>query len=233
MSSYTRLPSTASTTSAIKIEGAEGHGDPAPLQAPSRGAAVAASAHAVAAKLERGLSSGLTSAGRAFAAPKGTEIEGLLADSNLPELELDDPIASLAIRLDRESDLWRNFSLREIARLGWADRVAQSIAIIAVIGDLALGTIAGLSALIGGENAHGKVLLLGGAALILSTGALLVALVTKGIRRTRHSLSREALARADLAELRLHRVGIALAWRKQDTALYQEALARLERDAGE
>ena len=42
---------------------------------------------------------------------------------------------------------------------------------------------------------------------------------------------RAALSRADVAELRLHRLGVALAWRKADAAKYAEALARLEREA--
>jgi hypothetical protein len=224
MSSYSRLPS-------------EKEPKGAPVDAPPRGegklarAQATETARAVAHTLGTGLRAGLTKAESALAAPKGTDIEGLLSETNLPELELDDPIASLAIRLDREGDLWRNFSLREIARLGWADRIAQTICILAVLADVALGVVAALAALVGGDNAPNKMILLGGAAAILSLGALVLAWVTRGIRRTRHSLAREALSRADVAELRLHRVGIVLGWRKQDVALYQEALARLERDA--
>jgi hypothetical protein len=231
MSGYSQLPSQPSDPKKDPATAAETR-DPAAPHTSARDRA-AETARIVAEKLGAGLHSGLARAGTALAAPKGTDIESLISETNLPELVQDDPIGSLAIRLDREADLWRNFSLREIARLGWADRIAQAICVLAVLADIALGVVAALAALFGGDNAPGKVLLLGGAALSVMLGAIVVAQVTRGIRRTRHSLAREALARADLAELRLHRVGIVLGWRKQDPALYQEALARLERDAND
>jgi hypothetical protein len=189
-------------------------------------AAVAQGAEEVA----RHLGKGIRSASRALDAPTGTAVEGLLSDSNLPELAGDDPIAELALRLDREADLWRNLALRNMARLAWADRIAQAVAVVAVACDIALAAVAAIAALFGGDAAGGRFVLLGTAAAIVVAGALVVNKVSSGIRATQAELAHAALGRAEIAEAKLHRVGIALGWRKVDLARYQEALGRLEHD---
>jgi hypothetical protein len=164
-------------------------------------------------------------------APAGTDVEGLLGAADLPAFADADPVASLAHRLDREADLWRNLALRELARLAWVDRIAQWVAIVAIVGDVGLGVVAAIAAIFGSEHAAGSTLLLGVAAAALTVGAVVVAFITMPIRRMQKAVANEALVRADLAELRLHRVAIVLAWKNQEPAVYQEALARLERDA--
>ena len=56
--------------------------------------------------------------------------------------------------------------------------------------------------------------------------------VSGRVRRAQREVVKDALARADLAELRLHRVSIVLASRKLEGDGYAAALLRLERDAG-
>lgn len=169
----------------------------------------------------------------AFATPGGAELEGLLAGVDLPEIGGEgDAVAGLALRLDREADFWRGLALRSLARAAWADRVAQIIAVLAGIGGLALAVIAGLGALFGASSEGGRAILILAAGAALVVACLLVNLVSARIRRAQREVVKDALARADLAELRLHRVSIVLAMRKLEGDHYGAALLRLEHDAG-
>lgn len=173
---------------------------------------------------------GVRRAARAFAEPHGSEVEGLIGRTDLPALAGDDPLLELAERLDREADLWRNLAFRELARTAWSSRLLVALAIVVLVADAALGGIAALGALFGAEAGARSVLVLTAAGVV--TAALgVVWLVVHGNRRTQAEVVKGALARADVAELRLHRLGVALAWRKADAAKYAEALARLEREA--
>ena len=182
--------------------------------------------------LGRDVGRGLRAASHAFDEPAGTKIEGLISEANLPALAGDDPLAELAARLDREGDLWRNLALRELARHAWAGRLAQIVAVVAVLGDAALACIAAMGALFGGEHAHEKLALILGGVASLTVGAIVVAWVSASSQRTQRAVAAEALARADVVELRLHRIGVALAARKIDPERARESLARLERDVG-
>jgi hypothetical protein len=55
-------------------------------------------------------------------------------------------------------------------------------------------------------------------------------LVSASIRRTQREVVRDALLRADLAELRLHRIAIATASLNLDLERARETLVRLEKD---
>jgi hypothetical protein len=222
-SSWSRLPAEAGEDPA-----AAGDRDAIRVVAARAGAAVRERASRAAQRVGEGI----RRASGAFAAPTGAELEGLLAGVDLPEIGGDgDAVVGLAIRLDREADFWRGLALRSLARAAWADRVAQIIAVLAGIGGLALAVIGGLGALFGAAGEGGRALLVAAAAAALVVACLLVNLVSARVRRAQREVAREALARADLAELRLHRVSIVLALRKVEGAEYAAALLRLEHDA--
>jgi hypothetical protein len=64
----------------------------------------------------------------------------------------------------------------------------------------------------------------------LAVGAALVTWISGTIRRAQRELAREAMLRADLAELRLHRVGALVALLQADPDAGKQALMRFERD---
>lgn len=212
--------------------------DPQRPADPEESSLAEASVERVRAAVEKGanavtdtLGRGLRGASRVFEAPAGTDVESLVEETKLPKLPGDDPIAELARRLDRESDLWRNLAMREIARVAWAGRVAQLVAIFAVVAEVALGVVAGLGVMLGAEHAGGRALLVLAAAAGLTVGTLVAAGISGSVRRSLTETAREALERADTAERRLRRLAIVLAWRKGDPEKYADALTRYERDA--
>jgi hypothetical protein len=162
--------------------------------------------------------------------PEGAEIDNLYSSADLPELEREDPIASLAQRLDGESDLFRNLALRALTRAGWADRIAQGAAVLTGLGAAALAVIAGIGALFGADGSLARVILIATSVGVLSVGAAVVSWISGSIRRAQRELARDAFARADLAELRLHRIGVVTALLQMDEPAGRQALARLERD---
>jgi hypothetical protein len=172
----------------------------------------------------------LDQAKAAFDSPSSPELEALYQKTDLPQLVASDPIGSLAVRLDREADLWRSLALRALARAGWADRIAQGTGIVVGLGAVALAVIAGLGALFGAEGSVDRVVLVGAALGALTTGALLVTWISGTIRKAQRDLAREATLRADLAELRLHRIGVVTALLQIEPDAGRQALARLERD---
>jgi hypothetical protein len=187
-------------------------------------AAVRAGAEEVAGRLGRGW----RRAADSFAAPTETDLQPLMSGVDLPELTGGDPIASLALRLDREADFWRGLALRSLVRVGWADRIAQGVGLLVVVGALALAVVAAVGALFG-ASATERSILVGAAMAMLAAGAGIVGWLTASMRRTHREIAREAFARADLAELRLHRVAVVIAL-AQDPAASRDAIARLERD---
>jgi hypothetical protein len=72
--------------------------------------------------------------------------------------------------------------------------------------------------------------LLGVAALLLLLGAFTAYRVTSKIRAAQVLSAREALARADLSEARLHRLAAVLALRRADPEAYVATLRALEAD---
>jgi hypothetical protein len=224
-SSWSRLPSSEEPAGA---PAAPAEHDAIRVVAARAGAAVRDRASHAAKRMGEGI----RRVSGAFATPTGADLEGLLDGVDLPEIGGDgDAVVALAIRLDREADFWRGLALRSLARAAWADRVAQIIAVLAGIGGLALAVIAGLGALFGASSEGGRAILILSAGAALIVACLLVNLVSSRIRRAQREVVKDALARSDLAELRLHRVSIVIAMRKLEGDHYASALLRLEHDA--
>ncbi len=173
---------------------------------------------------------GLHMAKVALGPPAGALLDELIEKTDLPELRDGDALIEVAARLDREADLWRNLAMRSLAQITWVGKVTRVIGFCIVGVDLSLGVFGAFLAMFGGSGAFGRALLLALAAGIATVGAGAVAALIHGTTRTQRDVARSALARADVAEARLQRVGIALAWRGGDARLYQDALVRLERD---
>ncbi len=172
----------------------------------------------------------VTRAALALQPPESADVGALVKETDLPALQGADTVSELAVRLDREADLWRNLAMREFSRQSWMSKVTQGVAIGVLVVDVGLAIMAGVSALFGGSAAASRSLLFGVAGFLVTAGAIVVAMVAASSAKVERDVARSALARADLAELRLHRLGIALAWRETTPELYQEALVRLERD---
>ena len=171
---------------------------------------------------------GLRRATAALSAPASSELDQLSSGTDLPEIAVEDALATLSVRLDREADFWRALALKAMSRAAWADRTSQFAAIVAVVGCAALAGITGLEAVFGGGSVRALLVLAGATALVLGSAA--AALVSSSIRRGQREISREALARSDIAEIRLHRVAVVLAIRNDDRNSLPEALKRLEKD---
>jgi hypothetical protein len=174
-----------------------------------------------------GLKRGLGDAKRALDAPRDAAVEALLDDTDLPELAEGDALGALAIRLDRESDLMRNLALRQMTRMAWSDRIAQTVAVFVALGGAALAVAAVLGALTNGDHAGRATLIVAAAAILVVTGGMVWIVARSGARRAAEH-AREAFARAQAAELRLERVAILLATRAADVKAYKAALARFE-----
>lgn len=166
----------------------------------------------------------------ALAEPPAHELEALISSADLPEIAADAPLSSLSRRLDHEGDLWRSVALRALSRAAWADRILQASGIVVGLGAIALAVIAALGALFGATLVAERLWLIGGALLSLAVGAALVTWLSGSIRRAQREIAREAMLRADLIELRLHRIGMVKALFHIDEEAGRQALLRLERD---
>lgn len=182
-------------------------------------------AERIADRLGSGLGGGLRDASRALVAAGG-DVEGLVEDADLPSIEPDDALRTLARRLDREADLWRGLAFSELKSVRLTDRVLQMGGAAFAASTMILALFAGLGAMLGGGGA----LLIGTGAGALAVGALLFVGVALVLRRNQRDTLRAALGRADLAELRLHRVAVAMAARAAEPERAGEILVRLERD---
>ncbi|MBI2393760.1 MAG: hypothetical protein HYV09_29585 [Deltaproteobacteria bacterium] len=180
--------------------------------------------------IARSVGQGLRRAGRELDAPANADVAALIAEANLPEVAMDDALSSLARRLDREADLWRNLAIRELAHVGWANRIAHLASTLTIVGVLVLAGFAAFESLFTASS--GRAVLLAVAAGILALGAVVATAASASVRRSQREVVRDALVRADLAELRLHRIAVAVAATRADTPAEKEAIARLERDVG-
>lgn len=176
-----------------------------------------------------GIGRGLEGASAALATPDSADLAPLLPAVDLPELPADGPLGALATRLDREADLCRGLALRELARVAWTTRITQTVVIVAAACEILIATAAAGVALVGGvgDGRAGLFLL---AALIVAGGAGLVLAAAGRARASHTKLADDATLRARSLEERIFRVAIALEWRRAGEPLYQDALARLERD---
>ncbi len=175
----------------------------------------------------RAMRNGANTAMRALDDPADAEN---IAGTDLPALSDEDPITTLALRLDREADLYRGLAMRQLTRAAWMDRLGAIGAVIALLGVVVLAAIAGFRALFASDGAPFAALLLAVGALLLLLGAAMLGRATARIRSSQAQAAREALVRSDLAEARLHRIAALLALKQIDPAHYQATIRDLERD---
>lgn len=185
--------------------------------------------HEGAGSVLEGLGHGLDRAGAALATPDAAELTSLLAAVDLPELAAEGPLGAIALRLDREADLFRNVALRELSRIGWVERIAQTMVVIAAACEVAVAATAVVLAVFGGP-VEGRIGLLLLAATIVGVAGLSVVWSATRTRVAHAKLADDALGRARALEERLFRVGLTMEWKSAGPTLYQDALARLERD---
>jgi hypothetical protein len=148
------------------------------------------------------------------------------AQAALPDIGAVDPIADLAIRVDRESDYWRTFAVRNM-RPGAARNLAIAGAALALSSGLAAGTLATLAAILGAEGPAVASMETAAGVALCAVVACVLGIVSE---RGRTMAAHHALARADHAERRLERIAAILALKSASEAKYLEALSRLERD---
>lgn len=185
--------------------------------------------HEGAGNVMEGLGHGLDRAVAALATPEGAELTSLLAAVDLPELASEGPLGAIALRLDREADLFRGVALRELSRIGWVERVAQTIVVAAAACEAAVAATAVVLAVFGGPL-EGRIGLLFLAATIVGLAGASAAWSASRTRVAHTKLAEAALGRARALEERLFRVGLTMEWKSAGPTLYQDALARLERD---
>ena len=186
----------------------------------------------VASRMEAAVERGVKSVGQALEDPAAAAFASeVIKQSDLPEVDAQAPLSSLALRLDREADLWRGLAMRQIVRASWMERISVSTTVIAFGMGVTLSAIAAFRALFAssGLSAGWMVaLLLGVGVIVLSAGCLAIQRVTTAVRRGQIDVARESLQRADLCELRLQRLAVLLELRGQDAASYRTALQQLE-----
>lgn len=198
-------------------------------EAPQKPKGLAELLHDGAGSVVDSLGHGLDRAGVALAPPEGAELGSLLAAVDLPELASDGPLGAIALRLDREADLFRGVALRELSRIGWVERIAQAMVVAAAACEVAVAATAVVLAVFGGP-VEGRIGLLLLAAVIVGLAGAFVAWSASRTRTAHGKLADDALGRARALEERLFRVGLAMEWKAAGPTLYQDALARLERD---
>ena len=179
--------------------------------------------------LGHGLERGFDRAGAALATPENADVTALLASVDLPELASDGPLGAIALRLDREADLFRGVALRELARVGWVSRITQTMVVAAATCGVGVAACAVVLAVFGGP-VEGRIGLLLLAAAVVGAAGFGVAASASRMRAAHTRLADDALARARAIEEKLFRVGLTMEWRSAGPTLYQDALARLERD---
>lgn len=198
------------------------------------GSAIQGSVAPVAERMGAAFERGVSGVGRALEDPADGGGE-LLRQADLPELDGGNPLSSLGIRLDREADLWRSVAMRQLARAAWMDRIAISTSVVSMVGVMVLAAIAAFRALFVSASSAALASQGFGVALLLLVGALLVLVgswrLTRAaaqIRAGQIAVAREALARADVSELRLQRLAVLLETRGADPESYRAALRQLE-----
>jgi hypothetical protein len=175
-----------------------------------------------------GLSDVGRGAGAALAAPEAADLGPLLPATDLPAITSEGALGALATRLDREADLFRSVALRELARVGWLERVTQLTMIAAAVCEVIIAACAAAVAIFGGPL-EGRAGLFFLAATFVAMGAGGVVYAAARIRASHNDRADAALSRARSIEDRIFRVGLVMEWRSEGDTLYQDALARLER----
>lgn len=187
--------------------------------APAAGAAIA------------GVRAGLGKMGEALRVD-GAEVvpAELLTQADLPEISGGDPLVSLASRLDREADFWRAVAMRQLARAAWTERLGVASSILLLVGGVVLASIAGFRALFAtkGHSGDATAMLIGVGLAVLLIAAVAVGSLASRLRRGQMEAVKEAMSRADMAELRIHRIALLLELRGQGKDGYVAALSDLE-----
>lgn len=184
----------------------------------------------VASRVEDAVRSGVGSVEKALDDPGKNAAPEMHEQANLPEITRDDPLISLGARLDREADFWRGVAMRQLSRVAWMDRLSISSTVVLLIGVVVLASIGAFRALVASEAAVYVTALLGASTLLLILGAATIQRATAKVRQGQLEVTREALARSDLAEARLHRLAAILEMRASDQEGYRTALRELESD---
>lgn len=175
---------------------------------------------------------GLRGASAMLDDPRAGDIDSLLQQGDLPGIEGERPLRELLRRLDAEADLWRGLAFRELAQTRSTTRLLRIVSIVVVLAEMGLAGAAAIGAAFGGSGTGARrSLLLGAGSLSLILALIAFAVVAHLARRGENEVMREALARADLAELRLHRITLALASVEAEPSKAGETLARLEAEA--
>jgi hypothetical protein len=194
------------------------------------GAAVQNGVAPVADRVGNAIRSGVGSVERALDDPATSQSNELVEKANLPEISGDAPLVSLSTRLDREADFWRGISMRQLSRAAWMDRLSISGNVVLLVGIIVLSAIAAFRAMFASDAALHVGALLGVAALLLIMGSITIQRATTKVRQGQLEVMREALARSDLAEARIHRLAALIEMRASDPEQYRTALRELEGD---
>ncbi|HRI66992.1 MAG TPA: hypothetical protein PK156_22260 [Polyangium sp.] len=182
----------------------------------------------VAGRVGDAVRSGVGSVERALDDPAKSLAAEMLEKSDLPQIAGDNPLGSLTNRLDHEADFWRGVAIRQMARAAWMDRVSISSTVVLLVGVGILAAISAFRALFASEAAIAVTILLGASALLLLIGAAMIQRATMKVRQGQFEVVRDALARSDLAEARLHRLAALVEMRSSDPEGYRTALRELE-----
>lgn len=187
----------------------------------------------VAAAVGAGVKRGLGQVGVALRAEADESAQipaELLKQADLPEVTAEDALGSLATRLDREADFWRGVAMRQLARAAWTERLGVTGSLLLLVGGVVLSAIAAFRALFATQGGSATAMLVGVGIGVLLVAAIAVGRLASGLRRGQMEAVRDALARADLAEVRLHRVALLIEMRVAAGEGYAAALAELESD---
>ncbi|AKF05790.1 hypothetical protein [Sandaracinus amylolyticus] len=193
-------------------------------EVPSTTSSVGSRTAATAEAALRSVSGGLQEATRRFDAER-EDWQRFLARSELPDVRGEDPIAELAVRVDREADFWRSVAVRAM-RPGASRSIAIGATLVGLTGGLGLSLLGGIRGLFGTDATAGQLWAAAGA---LALGVALALAAAAWLDRTAARAAGEALARADAAEKRLQRIAALLALRRADASAFRDALERLER----
>jgi hypothetical protein len=184
----------------------------------------------VASRMGDAVRSSVGSVERALDDPAKSLANEMVEQANLPEIEGEAPLVSLGIRLDREADFWRALAMRQLSRAAWMDRLSISSTVVLLVGVIVLASISAFRALFASDAAVQVTILLGVSALLLVIGAATIQRATAKVRQGQLDVTREALARSDLSEARLHRLAALIEMRTSDPEGYRTALRELEAD---
>lgn len=195
------------------------------------GGKVAANVKPVADAVGTRVRAGLGKVGDALRVDEAASLPAeLLSQADLPDIAADDALASLALRIDREADFWRGVAMRQLARAAWTERLGVTGSLLLLIGGVVLAAIAAFRALFATEGGSATAMLLGVGIGVLLVASLAVGRLLARLRQGQMDAVRDALTRADLAEVRLHRIALLMELRSAARDGYVAALEGLEAD---